>query len=72
MKLNINIHNEIQLQLFGFVNETNILYKIDSDKEIKNISYLISLLNLDPALDYWADKAITFSSVSIKSLFLTF
>jgi hypothetical protein len=68
-KLNINIHNEIQLQLFGYLNETNLLYKIDSDKEIKNISYAISLLNLDPALDYWADKAITFSSVSIKSLY---
>ena len=68
-KLNINIHDEMRLKLFSFVNEQNFFYKIDSDKEIKNISYAIGLLNLDPALDYWADKAITFSSVSIKSLY---
>ncbi|MBL6974032.1 MAG: AsmA-like C-terminal domain-containing protein [Sulfurimonas sp.] len=67
-KLNINIHDEMQLKLFSFVNEANIFYKIDSDKEIKNISYVIGLFELDSALDYWTDKAITFSSVSIKSL----
>jgi len=67
--LNINIHDEMQLQLLSFINETNIFYKIHSNKEIYNISYVISLLNLDSALDYWADKAITFSSISIKSLY---
>ena len=65
VKLNVNIHNEIDLTLFSYINEQNVFYTARANKDIKSISYTIELLKLHPAVNYWADKAIRFSSVSL-------
>ena len=67
--IQMNIHNDVDINIFSFINEENVFYKVKSNKEIKNISYLIKLANLHPGVTYWADEAIQFSSVSLKSLY---
>lgn len=68
-KMKINIHNELELTFLASANEKNIFYTIDSDKDIQSISYVIKLLNLYPEVNYWADEAITFSSLSLDRVY---
>lgn len=64
----VNIHNDIYVDLLLFVNQKKLFYKLNLLKEIKDISYVIQLLDLDKELQYWAYEAIGFSDLSIKNL----
>ncbi len=65
----LNIHNDISLNVLLFTDKKKLHYKINSLKEIKDITYLAKLLNLDEALDYWVYKAIDFSKLSINEAY---
>ena len=64
-----NIHNEVDLNFLSYTNQNKMYYQVNADKEIKSIAYTMELLGLDEELKYWAYKAITFSSISVKELY---
>ena len=67
--LRVNIHDDIDLNLFLYSDENRMYYKAHSNKDIKNISSTIALMNLHPKVLYWADEAIRFSSISLKNVY---
>ncbi len=65
----VDIHNDISLNILLFTNKKKLHYKINSLKKIKNISYLMKLLDLDKELNYWAYEAIDFTYLGINDVY---
>ena len=65
----VNIHNEAYLKLFAYLDENTLLYKIKSPKDIKSLSCIMDLINLNKGIKYWAYEAIGLSSLSINNAY---
>ncbi|MDQ7061890.1 MAG: hypothetical protein Q9M43_12535 [Sulfurimonas sp.] len=65
----LNIHDDISLNIFSFMNEKVFYYKVNSLKDIKSVNYLMEQLNLHKDLRYWAYEAIEFSTLSLHSIY---
>ena len=66
--LYLDIHNDISLNFIAYADKDKLYYKIDSLKDIKNITYAMELLNLHSEVKYWAYEAIDFSSLKINDI----
>ncbi len=66
--LGINIHNDIYAKLLIYTNKNKLYYRVNSLKDIKNITYTMKLLNLHKDVKYWAYEAIDFSSIALNKL----
>ena len=67
--LNFLIDDKINFTLFTHANNKNLLYKIKSTQNIKNISPIVDIFNLNPSIRYWIIDAIDMSSVTINSAY---
>ena len=67
--LKIDIHDEILLNTFVHMNNEKLIYKINSMKNIKSIDYVMSLIPIHKEINYWANKAISFSSLKIDKAY---
>ena len=65
----IDINDDLSINLLAHSNQQKLFYKLNSYKDIKDIKYIINLLNLPKGLLYWARDAIVASSLSIKSAY---
>ncbi len=64
---NININNDISLNILAYADENRLLYKLNSLKNIKDITHTMKLLNLPQEVKYWAYEAIKMSHLTITS-----
>lgn len=65
--LNININNDIALDVLTYANQNRLLYKLNSLKNIKDITHTMKLLDLYEDVKYWAYEAIKMSHATITS-----
>jgi hypothetical protein len=67
--LSIDIGDETKLKLYASGNRDKLLYKIESDKDIKDTREIVDLFNVDPRAKYWMYDAITASGLSLNRLY---
>jgi len=67
--LSIYIGDETKLKLYASGNRDKLLYKIESDKDIKDTREIVDLFNIDPRAKYWMYDAITASGLSINRFY---
>ena len=65
----IEINDDLSVNLLAHSTKEKLFYKLNSYKDIKDIKYIINLLNLPKGLLYWARDAIEASSLTIKSAY---
>ncbi len=61
-----NISSDISLNIYTFVDALQLKYALTSQKEIKSIEHLISILHLNKVMKYWVYDAIEMQSLSLK------
>ena len=66
--IKVNIHNDIEFDLYSIANDEKLFYKINSLKGIKDIKHTIDLFNFDKRLKYWVYDAIDMSSLYINKV----
>lgn len=66
--LYLDIHNDISLNVLAYANKDKLYYKVNSLKDIQDITYAMELLNLHSEVKYWAYEAIDFSSLKVNDI----
>ena len=65
-KIALNIHDDADLRLYMLANKQKLIYNVQSNKDIKDISHLIEIAHLPKEVVYWAYTAIEMDHVTIN------
>ena len=67
-KLNLNVNNDLEANIFAKLSDKKLVYNLRSQKDIKSIKYLMESLNLPKGVKFWALDAIDMDHANIKSV----
>jgi hypothetical protein len=67
-KINVNINNDANLNIYTLSNIKELHYNIESLKDIKSIGHIISMFNMSKNIKYWVYDAIDMSSLNISKI----
>ncbi len=63
----INIHNDLEAELFLSLNKDRLKYKLVNKKDIKNITNILDIFHLPKEVRYWVYDAIEMDHLSIEN-----
>ncbi len=64
--IDTDISSEISLNIYTYIDTMQLKYALTSQKEIKSISHLISILHLSKVMKYWVYDAIKMQSLLLQ------
>lgn len=67
-KFNINLYDDAKLKLYIYLDQENLLYRIDSDKKIDNLQKILKLFPIPEYVDPWIYDAVQISDTEINNL----
>jgi hypothetical protein len=67
-KINIDINNDANLNIYTFCNDKELYYNIESLKDIKSIGHIVSMIKMPKKIRYWVYDAMEMSSLNISEI----